>query len=43
MLERCFWVYMWMQESKYIFVFSDLISAENKKCKQKCWKGVSYD
>jgi hypothetical protein len=22
--------YMWMQESKYVFVFSDLINTENK-------------
>jgi hypothetical protein len=25
-----FGFYMWMQESKYVFVFSDLINAENK-------------
>jgi hypothetical protein len=25
-----FGFYMWMKESKYIFVFSDLINAENK-------------
>jgi hypothetical protein len=25
-----FGFYLWMQESKYVFVFSDLINAENK-------------
>jgi hypothetical protein len=32
--------YMWMQESKYIFVFLDLINAENKivnKSVERCF------
>jgi hypothetical protein len=29
---------MWMQESKYIFVFSDLINAENKSVNKSVGK-----
>jgi hypothetical protein len=30
--------YMWMQESKYVFVFSDLINAENKSASKSVGK-----
>jgi hypothetical protein len=30
--------YMWMQESKYIFVFSDLIDVENKSAHKSVGK-----
>jgi hypothetical protein len=33
-----FGFYMWMQESKYVFVFSDLIDAENKSAHKSARK-----
>jgi hypothetical protein len=33
-----FGFYMWMQESKYIFVFSDLINADNKNANKSVGK-----
>jgi hypothetical protein len=33
-----FRLYMWMQESKYVFVFSDLICAENKRANRSVGK-----
>jgi hypothetical protein len=34
---------MWLQESKYVFVFSNLINAENKSVSKSVGKNVSYD
>jgi hypothetical protein len=33
-----FGFYMWMQESKYFFVFSDLINSENKSANKNIGK-----
>jgi hypothetical protein len=33
-----FGFYMWMQESKYVFVFSDLINANNKNANKSVGK-----
>jgi hypothetical protein len=38
MRERSFGFYMCMQESKYVFVFSDLISAKNKSANRSVGK-----